>query len=93
LEDFFYDGTKKGIQPKHAGKLGEIPDRLNQARETRDMNFPGSRLHLLLPVFGIGFSWASLQCSPLCPFNHDNLGLGQSIRAGFNPPIHSPLPN
>ena len=49
LEDFFYDGTKKGIQPKHAGKLEEILDRLNQARETRDMNFPGSGLHLLLP--------------------------------------------
>jgi len=49
LEDFFYDGTKKGIQPKHAGKREEILDRLNQARETRDMNFPGSGLHLLLP--------------------------------------------
>ena len=49
LEDFFYDGTKKGIQPKHAGKLEEILDRLNQATETRDMNFPGSALHLLLP--------------------------------------------
>ncbi len=49
LEDFFYDGTKKGIQPNHAGKLEEILDRLNQARETRDMNFPGSGLHHLLP--------------------------------------------
>ncbi len=49
LEDFFYDGTKKGVQPKHAGKLEEILDRLNQAREIRDMNFPGSGLHPLLP--------------------------------------------
>ncbi len=49
LEDFFYDGSKKGIQPKHAGKLEEILDRLNQAREIRDMNFPGSGLHLLQP--------------------------------------------
>ncbi len=49
LEDFFFDGTKKGIQPKHASKLGEILDRLNQAREIKDMNFPGSGLHLLLP--------------------------------------------
>ena len=41
LEDFFYEGTKKGIQPKHAGKLEEILDRLNQSRELQDMNFPG----------------------------------------------------
>jgi proteic killer suppression protein len=49
LEDFFFDGTKKGIQPKHARKLGEILDRLNQAREIRDMNYPGAGLHPLLP--------------------------------------------
>lgn len=49
LEDFFYDGTKKGIQPKQASKLENILDRLNQAREIRDMAYPGSDLHLLLP--------------------------------------------
>ena len=49
LEDFFYDSTKNGIQPKHAGKLEEILDRLNQAREIRDMDYPGANLHPLLP--------------------------------------------
>jgi proteic killer suppression protein len=49
LEDFFYDGTKKGIQPKQADRLEEILDRLNQAKEIRDMAYPGSNLHLLLP--------------------------------------------
>jgi len=49
LEDFFFEGAKKGIQPKQASKLEEILDRLNQAREIRDMNFPGSGLHLLQP--------------------------------------------
>jgi len=49
LEDFFYDGIKKGIQPKHANKPEDILDRLNQAREIRDMAYPGSDLHLLLP--------------------------------------------
>ena len=49
LEEFFYDGTKKGIQPKHATKLEDILDRLNQAREIRDMSYPGAGLHLLLP--------------------------------------------
>jgi len=49
LEDFFYDGTKKGIQPKQAERLEEILDRLNQAKEIRDMAYPGSNLHLLLP--------------------------------------------
>jgi len=52
LEDFFFDGTKKGIQPKQAGKLEEILDRLNHAREIRDMIFPGSGLHLLQPKKG-----------------------------------------
>jgi len=49
LEDFFFDATKKGIQAKHVDKLEGILDRLNHAREIRDMNFPGSGLHLLLP--------------------------------------------
>jgi toxin HigB-1 len=49
LEDFFFDGTKRGIQPKHAGRLEGLLDRLDQAREIRDMNFPGSGLHLLEP--------------------------------------------
>ena len=39
----------RGIQPKHAGKLEEILDRLNQAREIRDMDSPGANLHPLLP--------------------------------------------
>ena len=49
LEDFFYDGTIKGIQAKHASKLGAILDRLDAANEIKDMNYPGSGLHLLLP--------------------------------------------
>jgi proteic killer suppression protein len=49
LGDFFYDGTKKGIQPKHANKLADILDRLDAATLIKDMNFPGSELHLLEP--------------------------------------------
>jgi proteic killer suppression protein len=49
LEDFFYDGIKKGIQPKHASKLELILDRLNAAAKIEDMRYPGSRLHLLNP--------------------------------------------
>jgi proteic killer suppression protein len=41
LEDFFYEGKKKGIQPKHEKKLSAILDRLDAANEIRDMNFPG----------------------------------------------------
>jgi hypothetical protein len=46
-----------------------------------------------IPFTGIGFSWASLPCGPLCPFGYVNLGHGQSIRAAFNPSIQPPLPN
>ncbi|MEA3547058.1 MAG: type II toxin-antitoxin system RelE/ParE family toxin [Thermodesulfobacteriota bacterium] len=47
LEDFFYDGTKKGIQSKHASKLEDILDLLDAACVVEDMNFPGSKLHPL----------------------------------------------
>jgi len=49
LEDFFYDGVKKGIQPKHLKKLGEILDRLHAAADLGDMKYPGSGLHKLDP--------------------------------------------
>ena len=47
LEDFFYDGSKRGIQPRHARKLGDILDRLDAARQVEDMRYPGSGLHPL----------------------------------------------
>ncbi|MCM2285660.1 MAG: type II toxin-antitoxin system RelE/ParE family toxin [Desulfobacula sp.] len=47
LEDFFYTGSKKGILPNHANRLGRILDRLNAAAEIKDMNYPGSFLHPL----------------------------------------------
>jgi proteic killer suppression protein len=47
LQKFFFDGTKKGIQPKHAEKLADILDLLEATSEIKDMNFPGSDLHLL----------------------------------------------
>ena len=47
LEDFFYTGKKKGINPEHADRLERILDRLNAASEIRDMNYPGSNLHKL----------------------------------------------
>ena len=47
LENFFYTGSKKGIIPTHAKKLGKLLDRLNAAAELRDLNFPGSNFHTL----------------------------------------------
>ena len=47
LEDFFYDGTKKGIQAKHFAKLEDILDVLDAASVVEDMNYPGSNLHHL----------------------------------------------
>ena len=49
LEDYFYDGNKKGIQPQHARKLADILDVLDAATNIQDVSFPGSRLHLLQP--------------------------------------------
>lgn len=47
LEEFFSHGTKRGIQPKHAEKLGLILDRLDAAHLLKDMNYPGSGFHPL----------------------------------------------
>ena len=47
LEDFFYDGTIKGIQAKHATKLRYILDLLNSVEAVEDMDFSDSGLHQL----------------------------------------------
>ena len=47
LEDFFYDGTTKGINAKHTDKLATRLDRLDAATKPQDMNFPNYRLHPL----------------------------------------------
>lgn len=47
LEKLFYDGTKKGVQPRHAQKLEDILDRLDAAVVVSDMKYPGSGLHPL----------------------------------------------
>ncbi len=47
MEDYFYDGTKKGIKPQHAQKIADILDRLDAAKDIKDMNYPGSDLHQL----------------------------------------------
>ena len=47
LEAFFYEGTTKGIQVKHAARLRYILDLLDFAGAVEDMNFSGSGLHQL----------------------------------------------
>ena len=45
LENFFYDGSKRGVQPRHASRLAIILDRLDAAHHVEDMRYPGSNLH------------------------------------------------
>lgn len=47
LETFFQTGSKAGIQPHHAAKLRIQLTMLDKARQPKDMNAPGWRLHLL----------------------------------------------
>lgn len=49
LENFFQNGNKKGIQSKHADKIGDILDLIDAAAVVGDTNFPGSDLHPLKP--------------------------------------------
>lgn len=47
LEKFFRNGSKAGIQPKHAAKLRLQLFALDNAKRPGDMNAPGWRLHPL----------------------------------------------
>ncbi|MCM8612458.1 type II toxin-antitoxin system RelE/ParE family toxin [Accumulibacter sp.] len=47
LQAFFETGSKAGIQPHHASKLGRLLARLDVAKGPEDMNLPGWRLHTL----------------------------------------------
>jgi toxin HigB-1 len=47
LQGFFETGSKKGIQPAHAVKLGRQLAVLNRASKPADMDIPGWRLHSL----------------------------------------------
>ena len=47
LRRFFEDGTKSGIQPKHADRLRLQFAALDTAQTIDDMDIPGYRLHPL----------------------------------------------
>lgn len=47
LQSFFEHGSKAGIQPNHAARLGRQLTRLDQAKAPEDMNTPGWVLHPL----------------------------------------------
>ena len=49
LEKLFFEGSTKGIQPKHKTKIEDILDLIDSMIQIQDMNFPGSRLHKLEP--------------------------------------------
>lgn len=47
LESFYAAGNKAGIQAKHVERLRLILVRLDAAKDPRDMDLPGLRLHKL----------------------------------------------
>lgn len=47
LEQFFRQGSKKGIQPKHANKLCIQLAALDNAKNVADVEVPNWRLHVL----------------------------------------------
>jgi proteic killer suppression protein len=47
LKNFFLTGSKKGIQPHHAERIGRQLGALNHAVKPEDMDVPAWRLHLL----------------------------------------------
>lgn len=47
LEQYFETGSKKGIQPGHASKLGRILDKLDASVNPKDMNLSSFKLHQL----------------------------------------------
>ena len=60
LEKFFLQGTKSGIQAKHANRLKLILGRLNASTNPKDMDLPGLKLHELVGKRkGIWSVWVS----------------------------------
>ncbi len=49
LQEYYYNESMKGIQAKHADKIGDILDLIDAASTIEDVNFPGSGLHPLKP--------------------------------------------
>jgi len=47
LQAFHESGSKAGIRPDHATKLGRLLARLEVAHSDADMNLPGWKLHAL----------------------------------------------
>lgn len=47
LASFYASGSKAGIQANHEKRIRLILGRLDAAREPRDLNLPGLRLHQL----------------------------------------------
>jgi len=47
LKRFYQTGSKAGVQAEHARRLRLILARLDAAREPKDMNLPGLRLHAM----------------------------------------------
>ena len=47
VRSFFEAGSKAGIQPHHAARLGRQLARLDLAKSAADMNVPGWGLHAL----------------------------------------------
>ncbi len=48
LQQFFVTGSKAGVQPHHAARLGRQLTRLDVAKNPDDMNVPGWRFHGLV---------------------------------------------
>jgi len=47
LKKFFLEGDTTKINPQHTKKLRIILAQLHAAKEIKDLNFPGSNLHML----------------------------------------------
>ena len=67
LKDYFYTGSKRGIKPEHANRLGRMLDRLDASLSPKDMDLPGYDLHPLKGVIFLFWSTASKIQSDLIP--------------------------
>ena len=47
LQAFFETGSKAGIQPHHAARIGRQLKHLDRSKRPEDMNVPGWKLHSL----------------------------------------------
>jgi toxin HigB-1 len=72
LKVFYEKGETRKLNPLHIDRIRNILARLNAAKDIRDMNYPGSNLHILKAPPVRGFYSVNVSGNYRIVFRFDN---------------------